>query len=861
MAPTTLRLIYPLLQDGVKALNSVEKLDAGPSSSTNQLRKPLEAIEKSLLEILVLLNRINSHHPPSREPSPEEKCVKAAVQGCSYILATINYNLNRMAAKKSPIQDTWNESLKLLEVYQKAISDLPGMLHQGKTGPQTSEDFLQKTERSNDQAKSLKEKCDYMRHQATKAGDQGQKNPPVNVLPEAQGPRKEPPKRTKAATKNAATQTSGQTTHTGSQRSSAPTQSHDNCIGYGRGLIEGRNGVCHMLKRLNIFENEAPRGKRASWLLKAIDKDEKIVGLVLELGADPNQLSSKIDCHDPTYLPLCYAAKTGKEAIVKLLIGKGAKVHARDRSGDTVLLSAASNGMVRLVELLLDEHKTDIEIRNTGTNDRKGFTPLMMAVYFGHLETAKSLLNRQANREVVDEAGNPLLHIAIGKGHLEMIKLLVEHGVQVATSDTKSGDTPLHCAIRNGSIDVGKYVMEKARALINALNNKNETPLFLAARMKMLDMIEPLIKHGAIINARNEYGYTPLHAAVLAKDMEMVGALLKEGAKVGIPNNAGQTPLHSAVVAKDIASIKVLLELGPKVDWSDKIYPRSPLHQAVIGEDPESVKTLLDLGCNMEVKDRAGKYPLQYILEMPESKASAVDLLREFLKVHERKTSFHKGFHALSKASRDGRLIFVQEILRSDPGLVTWRPPANSAFLLPLHEAIKANNKDVLEELCKTAKNLSAIDSKDHQGNTALHQSIISGRPHLIPLLIGNGADKEHPSGEADGSLPPLHLAALRMNLMAVKCLLNMGADVKRRIPGGEPCDACQRTRERPQGRDARCILRNLDPSFRSNPNFEAIDELLNWAKPIVTQRAAVRVPQRAPGRQNITNTLMSIRH
>ncbi|KIW87754.1 uncharacterized protein Z519_11728 [Cladophialophora bantiana CBS 173.52] len=837
MAPTSayiaIRLIDPLLLDCVKAhelLTRVDNLDEGLSHSADRLEAPLIGIEKSLVGILVLLlNRTDRLRHPFRETSREESCFKAALRGCSNVMATIIYNLNLLAARKSPIVATWDDSQILLEVYQNALLELSGML--SPTGPSTS-DFLEKINKNNNQASRLKRIVDdrQKQEQPTKARDQGQKDRPADVHPEAQAPKKEQTNGTKATANTATTQASVQSTHADAPTSS--TQSHDDCTGYRRGLKEGRSGVCHTFKRLHLFENEAPRGKRASWLLKAIDKDgnkdsTEIVELLLELGADPNQLSSNIDCEKPIYLPLCYAASTGNAAIMELLIKKGADIRARDSSGDTVLLRAARYGKDPLVKVLLNApHNADIEVRRADTTDRKGFTPLMMAVYYGHLSTVRLLLEKGANREVVDEAGNPLLHVAIRKGRLEIIKHLVEKGVQVATVNTKSHDTTLHCAIRNGSIEVVKYIIEKGPALINT-PNKNETPLALAAREKRLDLIEPLVKNGARTEAKDHHGRTPLHNAVLAKDMEMLRRLVKVGAKVETHDTAGRTPLHSAVVAKDVASIKVLFELGAKIDCSDN-NGQTPLHQAVMSEDLESVGTLLTFGRKIEMKDGAGKYPLQYVMEMPKSKeASALNLLREFLKVHERKKPFHNGFHALSKATRDGRLVLVQEILRSDPELVTWRPSAGNAFQLSLHEAVKANKMEVLKELCISARDLSAIDIKDHRGNTALHQSIISDRPSMIPLLIRNGANKELPSGEADGSLPPLHLAAREMNLKAIEVLLRMNADGKRRIPGGPICDRCSEMRVPPHGRNARCILRNLDPSVRLKPNFRLIEDAL----------------------------------
>lgn len=136
MAPTTaylaIRLIDPLLLDCVKAnelLNRVDNSDEGPSYPTGRLEAPLIGIEKSLVGILVLLlNRTDRLRHPFRETSREESCFKAALRGCSNTLATIIYNLNLLAAQKSPIVATWNDSQRLLEVYQNALLELTGML-------------------------------------------------------------------------------------------------------------------------------------------------------------------------------------------------------------------------------------------------------------------------------------------------------------------------------------------------------------------------------------------------------------------------------------------------------------------------------------------------------------------------------------------------------------------------------------------------------------------------------------------------------------------------------------------------------------------------------------------------------------
>ncbi|KEF52944.1 uncharacterized protein A1O9_10850 [Exophiala aquamarina CBS 119918] len=530
-------------------------------------------------------------------------------------------------------------------------------------------------------------------------------------------------------------------------------------------------------------------------LYKAIDKRKaNAVELLIDLGVNVNQLSSKTDSKDPVYLPLAFAARRGNEAIVKLLIGRGADIHARDHFGNNALLSAASAGRDKIIELLLNApHNADIEVQRMGEGDRKGYTPLMMAVYSGQLSSIRLLLDRGSNREAVNEAGEPLLHIAATMGKLPTIEFLLQNGSQVITINDKTGDTALHCAVRNESLRAATFLIQKGPLLLDVENKKKQTPLALAVKLKK---------------------------------REMVNLLIEKGAKTDLGDDDWRTPLHNAVIAKDSEMIRLLVERGTKVESLDKA-GRTPLYHAVRTEDPAIVAMLLLSGYKMDVKNRSGRYPLQYVMEMPPAKESrAVSLLGEFLKVHEKGTTFHNDYHALPVAARKGKLQFVKDMLNNDPELVRWRPAAISGFLPPIHEAVKAGKEEVVKELCASRSYTLNPNARDRQGNTALHQAILNNQISLISLLIEKGADKELLTGQAEGALPPLHLAAREQNKKAVEALLQIGADCKRRVTNVAPCEKCRALRWTPTGGNARCILINLEPRLRK-PDFQELDRLL----------------------------------
>ena len=83
---------------------------------------------------------------------------------------------------------------------------------------------------------------------------------------------------------------------------------------------------------------------------------------LISRGADVNAIKGSYG-----WIPLFYAARYGKNEIVKLLLDRGADVNAKDSYGWTPLLYAAAHGKNEIVKLLLDRG-ADVNVK---ANDGK----------------------------------------------------------------------------------------------------------------------------------------------------------------------------------------------------------------------------------------------------------------------------------------------------------------------------------------------------------------------------------------------------------------------------------------------------------------------------------------------------------
>ena len=188
----------------------------------------------------------------------------------------------------------------------------------------------------------------------------------------------------------------------------------------------------------------------------------------------------------------------------------------------TILWEAASRDNAEIVKLLI-KRGTDVNAKDNYRN-----IPLLEALYIGNLEIVKLLINHDVNVKE-DSYGITLLLKAVSINNVEIVKLLISHGADVNIKNNY-GITPLLKAVSTGNLEIAGLLIDHD-ADVNAKNNYGDTSLLKEASTGNVEMVKLLISHGANVNAKNNCnGNTPLSKAVSSGNVEIVKLLISHGA-------------------------------------------------------------------------------------------------------------------------------------------------------------------------------------------------------------------------------------------------------------------------------------------------------------------------------------------
>ena len=219
-------------------------------------------------------------------------------------------------------------------------------------------------------------------------------------------------------------------------------------------------------------------------------------------------------------------------------------------------------------------HNEDSEVFPNMPDSEPGARPLYHAAFYGFLELVEQLVLKYP--QYASARGGlcgTALHSASYKGHLQVVRYLLRHGVDVNLRDSGK-DTPFLLASWKGHSDVAKCLLEHG-ADVELRDQFQNTPLNLAA-LEGLDAVRFLLEHNADVNSQGVGGRTPLHSLIQgtgfkADRLKIARLLLKYGANPNARDHDRRTPLHMVSFNTDVLDIvPILVEHGADLDAEDK---------------------------------------------------------------------------------------------------------------------------------------------------------------------------------------------------------------------------------------------------------------------------------------------------
>ena len=334
--------------------------------------------------------------------------------------------------------------------------------------------------------------------------------------------------------------------------------------------------------------------------------------------------------------------------------------------------------------------------------------------------------------------GLTALHCAARRDHLEIVKLLQNHGAQLNATD-QNGEAAIHHALNKDSFDCLEYFLREAT---ETNPDRNDNFLWHLAAMKEDENVLGILARyvmpiAGLSELRNKRGWSPLLCAASVASADTVGWLLHAGCNVMDAASDGSTALHI------IAGVS-------------------------------TARLLIDEGCDKNSYDKSGKSPL--MIAARRGNYHIVDLF--ISRGADLGAQDPNGFKVVHIACEGGHLHILKLLGQKYVGWndrgSCWMGNQWWTGVSPLHPAAKRPRSDVLEYLLDWRfVDISAVT--DTSATALFIDAWLSGR-EVVSTLLSNGADptiKFH-----DGQLP-IHIAAYLGRTDVIGVFLEYGCDVE----------------------------------------------------------------------------------
>lgn len=263
-----------------------------------------------------------------------------------------------------------------------------------------------------------------------------------------------------------------------------------------------------------------------------------------------------------------------------------------------------------------------------------------------------------------DKALNKKLYNAAKDNDIKLVKVLIDQGAYVNTTQYSSGQSVLNSAVINKNFEMVKLLVEKG-ANINYDGDSDVTALMYSTKNSDTKIMKYLLKHGADINKSGMNGSalffalstnTPDNYIKMSKNIKIADYLISKGINLNLTNDDKESALISALSFGNTQAFKYLIKKGADINQRNKEgqnilfyliqsynsecekcsltlelmqyaidnkidinspdkHIRTPLHIAVLFQRNKLIKILVENGASLNIKDSRGETPLYFSID------------------------------------------------------------------------------------------------------------------------------------------------------------------------------------------------------------------------------------------------------
>lgn len=217
------------------------------------------------------------------------------------------------------------------------------------------------------------------------------------------------------------------------------------------------------------------------------------------------------------------------------------------------------------------QNRTEEDIYKFIARNSSFITPLLKASSEGRIEIVKLLIERGVDiRWESPNGSQTALSFALWSKQNNTADYLIDQGATIESPDTQDGKLLLIRALKAGNVKYIDKSIEQGLSPVMEGETKGSV-LHYAAESDSVELLNRLIDLGAPVNKKNICGWTPLHIAACNGKKRSAEVFIQNGADLKAKTGDGKTAYNLALESKNIELADFLVLRG-----ADKSGPSFP---------------------------------------------------------------------------------------------------------------------------------------------------------------------------------------------------------------------------------------------------------------------------------------------